>query len=286
MTDHESFLLLAAKQLHEGLAASEEGQLGEHLATCSSCRSLTAGMRRDDILLRGSLAAVGVSPRVRRRVLEEASGPRRSHVRMILALAATLLVAAIGVPMIAGGRPPAVPSPPVVTSAPSLAPSPSVPPTAAVASEGPSTSDSVPPSPSPESRPFVAGAYVYNESAPRRDAISAHSEGVPKGEWSRTVPATGPGVSFGGPITCLVIDGADAWMAGPATTATDGSTDRSAFIHVHDGGPNGEGDMAILWMNNRGQTLTTMEGWCENRYIPGGPFPLISGDLVVDDGGG
>jgi hypothetical protein len=29
-----------------------------------------------------------------------------------------------------------------------------------------------------------------------------------------------------------------------------------------------------------------MEGWCQTRFIPGGPFPLTSGDIVVQDGAG
>ncbi|HEX6868144.1 MAG TPA: hypothetical protein VF119_05030, partial [Candidatus Limnocylindrales bacterium] len=92
----------------------------------------------------------------------------------------------------------------------------------------------------------------------------------------------GGDASFGGPVTCLVIDGRDAWLAGPATTASDGSVDRAAFLFVHDGGANGSGDTAVLWMNDPGQTLATMEGWCRSRFIPAGPYPLDSGDVLVD----
>ena len=53
-------------------------------------------------------------------------------------------------------------------------------------------------------------------------------------------------------MTCLVIDGHDAWLAGPATTASDGSVDRAAYIHVHDGGPGGNDDSAILRINDPG----------------------------------
>jgi hypothetical protein len=98
------------------------------------------------------------------------------------------------------------------------------------------------------------------------------------------VPATGGGSSAGGPVTCLVVDGRDAWLAGPATTTSDGSTDRAAFLFVHDGGPDGEGDTAILWMNDPGQTLATLEGWCEAKFIPAEPYPLDEGDVVVVDG--
>jgi putative zinc finger protein len=284
MMDHETFLLLAAKQISEALPAAEESELERHLATCPSCRSVAAAMRRDDILLRGQLGVATVSPRVRRRVLDDAAGVRRFDWRVLVALAATLLLATIAVPLIAGGRLAASPPAPPVATAESPTPASSVVPSSVVPS--PSTA-SIPPSASPEPARFVAGAYTYGEPVTRRDAVSAHfDQGAPAGEWSRTIPATSAGDSFGGPITCLVISGSDAWLAGPATTATDGSTGRAAYLHLHDGGPNGSGDAAILWLSNAGETLTTMEGWCESRFIPGGPFPLTSGDIVVQDGSG
>jgi hypothetical protein len=287
MMDHETFLLLAAKQIREVLPTAEEAELERHLATCPSCRSVAAAMRRDDILLRGQLGEVSVSPRVRQRVFDEASGARRFDWRILLAVAATLLLATIAVPLIAGGRLEASPSPPAVATTASQTPSASVMPSPSTASALPSPSAaSIPPSASPEPARFVAGAYTYGEPGARRDAVSAHFEGDPVGEWSRTIPATPAGDSYGGPITCLVISGSDAWLAGPATTATDGSKNRAAYLHLHDGGPDGRGDQAILWLSNRGETLTTMEGWCQTRFIPGGPFPLTSGDIVVQDGPG
>jgi hypothetical protein len=286
MNDHETFLLLAAKQLSEPLTASEEAALTTHLASCPSCRATTVAMRRDDILLRSELGVATVSSRVRRRVLDEASGVRHFDRRVILALAATLLLASISIPLLAGGRPtetpalasgPIAPTQPVVqVSAPvSASPSP-------VEAGAPSQSPSA--IPSPGSGPYVAGAYVYGSSPPRRDTIAAHFEGAPVGEWSRRLPATGAGDSYGGPITCLVIQGRDAWMAGPATTATDGTKDRAAMIHVHDGGSDGAGDRAFMWLSTEGQSLTTMEEWCRRRFLPADPLPLTSGDVVVDDG--
>lgn len=98
------------------------------------------------------------------------------------------------------------------------------------------------------------------------------------------VPSNGK--SLGGPLTCVVVDGGDAWMAGPATIATDGSTGLAAFLFVHDSGlPGGEGDTAITWITDPGQTLATMEGWCRTRYVPAEPYPLDDGDIVVDAGG-
>ena len=282
MTDHESFLLLAAKQLSEPLTSSEEAALTTHLASCPSCRAMTVAMRRDDILLRGELGVATVSPRVRRRVLDEASGVRRFDRRVIIALAATLLLASIGIPLLAGGRrseatsqPPA--TQPVAQVSPLNSESPSP-----VGSQSPSSSASA--SPSPGNGPFVTGAYVYGEGVPRRDTVAAHFEGAPVGEWSRMIPATGVGNSYGGPITCLVIDGKDAWIAGRATTATDGTKNRSVFIHVYDGGRGGTADRAFLVLNTQGQTLATMEEWCRRKFVPADPYPLTSGEIVVDDG--
>jgi hypothetical protein len=283
MTDHETFVLLAAKQISEPLSAEEQADLDGHLASCATCRSIAAGMRRDDIRMRAELGAAKVSPRVRRRVLDEAAGRRRIDPRLILGLAAALAVAAIGVPLIAGS--PSMPRPSAAVTAPSTPPartpssSPSLPvvtPSAVAAESSPSPSTS---------GPFVVGNYVYGTTPPRRDTLAARfdDEG-PVGEWSRRTPATGDSsIFYGGPVTCLVISGSDAWLAGPATTATDGS-DRAAFIHVTDGGPDGEGDTAFLWLTNAGQTIVTMTDWCERRFIPADGLPLTTGDVVVQDG--
>jgi Putative zinc-finger len=284
MTDHEAFLLLAAKQLSERLSDSEEAELSAHLASCPSCRAMTVAMRRDDILLRGELGVASVSPRVRRRVLDEASGVRRFDRRLILALAATLLLASISIPLLAGGGRSEPPSP-VPTSEPTATTqSVALVPPLASESPSPTNSESTSLPPSPGSGPFVTGAYVYGEGVPRRDSIAAHFEEAAVGEWSRTIPATGEGNSYGGPITCLVIDGKKAWMAGRATTATEGAKDRAVFIHVVDGGSDGAGDLAFLVLSTRGQTLQTMEEWCQRKFVPADPYPLTSGDIVVDDG--
>jgi Putative zinc-finger len=288
MNDHETFLLLAAKQLSEQLSTDEEAALTAHLSGCPSCRATLVAMRRDDILLRGELGPASVSPRVRRRVLDEAAGVRRFDWRPILGLAAALIVAAIGVPLIAGGPSSEVPS--QTPSPASIVPSPSVAQVSQPASASPSLSTSVPTpasaSPAPSDGSYVTGAYVYGTGVPRRDTIAAHFEGTPVGEWSRTIPATGEGDFFGGPITCLVIQGNEAWIAGPATTATDGTRDGAVFIHVVDRGPEGAGDLAFLVQSTRAQTLTTMEEWCRRAFVPAAPYPLISGDITVFDGGG
>ena len=162
MNDHETYLLLAARRVNERLAPEEEAALEEHLARCPSCRATASGMRRDDIILRAALSPVAVSPRVRERVLEEAAGGRRLAAgRLILPLAAALVIVAISVPLIAGAlRPPEASGIPSAiatdTPSPSLAPSPTpvhvVRPRAASAQ------------PSPTDAGFVNGAYTYSES--------------------------------------------------------------------------------------------------------------------------
>ena len=128
------------------------------------------------------------------------------------------------------------------------------------------------------------GNYVYGTAPPRRDTLAAHFEGGgPVGEWSRRTPATGDADLFGGPVSCLVIAGSDAWLAGPATTSTDPSV-VAAFIHVTDGGPDGEGDTAFMWLARGGQTIVTMTDWCETRFIPADGLPLTTGDVLVHDG--
>lgn len=286
--DHETFLLLAAKQIGEELSGQEEAELTAHLTSCPSCRATAVAMRRDDIILRGELGVAIVSPQVRRRVLDEAAGVRRFDRRLILALAATLVVAGVGAPLLVGGVRPELSSP--TTTLESVAPSPSVAEISPVGSPSPSPSasesaDVTIPSPSPGPMWSVDGAYDWGKAPPKRDSVAAHLEdGRPVGEWSHKVPAVAPSKLFGGPISCLVVDGNDAWMAGPATTATDGTKGGAAFIHVHDGGPDGAGDLVVLWMNSAGRTITTFEQWCMRRFIPGGPFPITSGNVTVKDG--
>jgi hypothetical protein len=187
------------------------------------------------------------------------------------------------VPLIAGGGRSQTSSPmPTVESSPSVA----VNSPAALPSPSPFASASAAPSPpsqSPGRLWSVDGAFDWGKAPPKRDTVAAHlEEGRPVGEWSHKVPAVAPSEFYGGPITCLVVDGGDAWLAGPATTATDGTQGRAAFIHVHDGGPDGA-DRVVVHLTAEGQTITTMEQWCMRRFIPSGPFPVTSGNVTVVD---
>jgi hypothetical protein len=291
MTDHEAFVLLAAKQLSEPLSPKEEAELAAHLATCTECRHVVAGLRQDDVGLRAQLGTATVAPRVRTRVLEEAKGRRRTDGRLVLGLAAVLLLGALGASFIVGGQPEATPAPSnlaeLPTADPTLSPAPSLPePSPTAATPSPSPSPSEPPVSPPPSRSaaYVAGSYVYGTRPPRRDTVAAQFvAGEPVGEWSRVSPADGSGNTYAGTITCLVIEGSTAWMAGPTTSATDGT--EAALIVVHDGGRNGKGDTALMWLTRAGQTITTVENWCVNQFTPKGPpLPLTDGDIEIQDG--
>lgn len=277
MTDHETFVLLAAKQLSEPLSPGEEADLAAHLSECPSCRAIATGMRRDNVGLRRQLEAATVSPGVRARVLAEASGRRRFDTRLVLGLAAILLLGVLAVPFFAGGRTEATPPPSTQAELPTVAPTQS--PTASSLEPSPSIAT---PSPS-TSEAFVAGSYVYGTRPPRRDTVAAQFEaGEPVGEWSRISPADGSGNTYTGTVTCLVIDGSTAWLAGPTTAATDGT--EAALIVIHDGGPSGKDDTALMWLTRAGQTLTTVTNWCVNQFTPAGPpLPLTEGDIEIHD---
>ena len=285
MTDHETYLLLAAKQISEPLTADEEADLATHLAGCPACRAKAAGMRRDELALHAELQEATVAPKVRERVLAEAHGRRGIDPRPILGLAAVLLIGAIAGPLLVGGSANSVPLPSATLHSLALAPTrtPTVSPSPSPSTASPSAATpSLSPSPS-ASAAFVVGNYVYGTAPPRRDTLAAHFEGgEPAGEWSRRTPATGEAESYAGPVTCLVIEGSDAWLAGPATTATDGTTE-AVFVHVTDGGPDGEGDTAFMWLARGGQTIVTMTGWCEGRLIPDEGLKLTTGDILIQD---
>ena len=284
MTDHETFVLLAAKQLSEPLSPSEEADLAAHLTECPACRSIATGMRRDNFRLHGELAARPVSPRVRSRVLEEASGRRRIDARLVLGLAAVLLLGLIAVPFFAGGPTEATPPPSAIAELPSLpsSPSPEPSPLEPFPSPLPSPTASTTP-PAPETGPFVAAAYTYGQRPPRKDTVVARFEdGKPVGEWSRIMPADGSGDTWAGPITCLVFDGSDVWLAGPATTS-DGETE-AVMIHLHDGGPGGENDSALIWLAPEGQTITTVTNWCLTKFEPADLSPLTDGNIDIQIG--
>ena len=289
MNDHERFLLLAAQRIEEPLARELDDELEAHLSSCPSCRATAAGMRRDDIRLRAVLSPVSVAPRVREAVLAEASGRRRRAAawRVLSVLAAAVVIAVVGVPFIAGG-------PRQGPGSGGLTPSQAAVPTASpTPSPTPSRTDS--PTPSPEPSPSTAapspvlvgsvnGSFTYAEFEPKRGSITAgFVDGAPDGAWARRVPPAGNSKIWSGTVTCLVIDGDEAWMAGPVAVSADRKTNQAIFILARDRGPQGEGDRVLMQLSNSGETLAVFEGWCRSKFRPNAPYPLTDGDIRIDD---
>ena len=98
---------------------------------------------------------------------------RRIEGRLVLGLAAVLLIGAIGAPFVVGGRTESTPSRSVIAELPTVAPTASLAPSFAIAWPSPSTS---PLSPSPSgSAAFVAAAYTYGQRPPRKDTVARGS---------------------------------------------------------------------------------------------------------------
>jgi len=146
----------------------------------------------------------------------------------------------------------------------------------------------------------VAGHYTYyidgEPCAWRTVTIHATGTDPVKGAWT-WIRGTCEGVinSFSGPVTCLRVDGDDAWIAGPTADGVD-----SVFIFVHDGGsPSAAGDLAFTWMADPPQTLDDMEMVCEamppppftlwasppDNWVVMSPYQVVSGNLTVRDSG-
>jgi hypothetical protein len=103
MTIHSRIELLAASAIDFDLTPADQADLADHLATCSPCRSTTAGYRRDAAALR-EIAVVEPPARVRSALLEAMARPTARTVEpwKLLAVAALLLAALVGAAFAAG----------------------------------------------------------------------------------------------------------------------------------------------------------------------------------------
>ena len=269
MSDHERFLLLAAKRLGEQLTGDEQRALDTHLASCPSCATFASGMQGDDILLQTALEPVVVPSWMRQAVLAEAAPPRLRPAagRIIFALAA-----AVGAGLLLsswiGRSSEEVPSAPPATSV-FVVPSPA----------GPA---SLPPIPS-GTGPFIVAAYTYTDQAERRDTIVFRFD--VGSEWSRTGTLQGEPVSFGGRnLRCVDIAGPDAWLAGVDESSGEDGT--AILFYLHDGAAGGAPDDQVVGLvPGAAQTPDALGSWCYRHIIPAGPFDLSSGDVVVDYNG-
>jgi hypothetical protein len=140
----------------------------------------------------------------------------------------------------------------------------------------------------------VSGSYTYSPNggaAERGATVEARGSDPVSGSW--TFQALPDGAQQTGPITCLLVQGNQAFLFGPS--GEEGG--RAAFFWVVDGGA--DGDRAITWIQDlpsdplppdiEPQTVDEMEGWCRNagEGYPGladtPPVPLLSGSLSVHD---
>ena len=123
----------------------------------------------------------------------------------------------------------------------------------------------------------VTGTYSYTSfSGPKTVSLSAHGTTPVKGTWSFRGGAT----TIGGPITCLVVDGSEAWLAGTPSVGEDG-----VFIYLIDGGSPGTEDLAVTWVQDPDQSFEELQGWCESRFTDVPLFEVDSGNLTVRAGG-
>jgi hypothetical protein len=122
----------------------------------------------------------------------------------------------------------------------------------------------------------VTGSYSYTSfSGPKTVSLSAHGTTPVKGTWS----FRGGAATIGGPITCLVVDGSEAWLAGTQSVGEDG-----VFIYLIDGGSPGTEDLAVTWVQDPDQSFDDLQGWCESRFTDVPLFELDSGNLTVRSG--
>ena len=122
----------------------------------------------------------------------------------------------------------------------------------------------------------VTGTYNYTSfSGPKTVSLSAHGTTPVKGTWS----FRGGAATIGGPITCLVVDGSEAWLAG---TRSGGET--GVFIYLIDGGSPGTEDLAVTWVQDPDQSFDELQGWCESQFTDVPLFELDRGNLTVRAG--
>jgi hypothetical protein len=142
----------------------------------------------------------------------------------------------------------------------------------------------------------VTGTYHYfnfddptNPARARQVSVSAKGTDPVSGRWSLTWPAAKATIS--GDVTCLVVDGNQAWVAGRITKIKNvdpGEVGEGVFLWVRDGAVTGVPDRAYSWIGDQGQPLAEMEAWClsKNVSMPGfaGGFTVDRGDVTVQPG--
>lgn len=128
----------------------------------------------------------------------------------------------------------------------------------------------------------VSGSYRYQTGpgSVRQVSVTARGTDPVSGRWSFT--NVGAKVSVAGDVTCLVVDGDEAWVAGRITSLNKNVDPEligeGAFLWVRDGTAAGVPDRAFTWIADPGQSLADMEAWCWAKDTS------IMGDLGAPDG--
>lgn len=117
----------------------------------------------------------------------------------------------------------------------------------------------------------------------RTVSIDAQGTSPVRGAFSFT--AVELGLTFTGSVTCLVVSGNEAWLAGRTTTSGV-----YWFMYLKDGGtPGAKGDQVSGWISDPGETLSLMESYCTGKVSsPYGlpAFDVVAGNLSIHLGRG
>ena len=129
--------------------------------------------------------------------------------------------------------------------------------------------------------PVVTGDYAYEYlSHVSYVDIVGRADDPARGRFSYS----GEFATFGGPVTCVSVVGADAWLSGPITRGDAGIEGVDAWaIRLHDGGtPGRTGDTAITFLD----TADGARALCESGTSDYDAYlqPVIEGNLVVHGG--
>ena len=129
--------------------------------------------------------------------------------------------------------------------------------------------------------PIVTGDYSYEYLSHVSTVDVVGRAGDPASGW---FSYSGEFATFGGPVTCVSVVGADAWLAGPITRGDAGIEGVDAWaIRLHDGGtPGRNGDTAITFLD----TAEGVRALCESATseYDGYLQQVIEGNLVVHQG--
>lgn len=144
----------------------------------------------------------------------------------------------------------------------------------------------------------TAGYWVFDDPTPalaRQVSVSAKGKDPVSGRWSLTY--VGDKTTVAGDVTCLVVDGDQAWVAGRITSVKKNAGHQltigeGAFLWVRDGATAGVPDKAYAWiadpvLGQPGASVAQMEAWCLSKTgnmvdfgFPDG-FTVDRGDITV-----